>query len=155
MKRSIATLVGLALGLASFGLAPGARAERQSDKDCQQPKPPEIPDATQASDVEMIAATQRVKLFIASANEFLDCLDRAQADIGTTSRDLKRRRIEKKRAEMGQELKNTTERFNEQVRVYKGDPKQEKSPELDAKDPADTDAKADGAGVTSSSTAEP
>ena len=103
----------LALGCASDG------DERVSDRDCDRPIPPEVPDGKTASDVAMISATQRMKLYVESANDFLDCLDRAEQSIGATARDIKQKRIGGKRDEARADLEQTTANFNEQVRVYK------------------------------------
>jgi hypothetical protein len=108
----------LALGLAA-GTLLAAPVLAASDKDCDRPLPPKIPDGKTASDVEMISATQRTKLYMESAQTFLDCLDAAEQSVTETAREVKLKRIQKKRTEMAEERDTTLEKFNAQVRIYK------------------------------------
>lgn len=115
------TLAWLASGLAS-GLAlwlSATPAFATSDKDCDKPAPPKIPDGKTASSVDMIGATQRTKLYITSAEAFLECLKQAEDTLTETGRDVKQKRIERKREEATKERDATVAKFNEQVRIYK------------------------------------
>jgi hypothetical protein len=114
MKNSLAPLAWLASALL---LATPSFAK--SDKDCDRPSPPKIPDGQTASAVDMIGATQRTKLYITSAETFLACLQEAEDTVTDTGRDVKIRRIEKKREEVVKQRDETVARFNEQVRIYK------------------------------------
>ena len=112
MKKSSAWLASSLLFLAAPALA-------TSDKDCERPKPPPIPDGRTASQVEMISAKQRTKLYVESAEGFLSCLEEARASVTETGRDVKLKRIDRKRDEVTQERDATVAKYNEQVRVYK------------------------------------
>ncbi len=114
MKHSLAPLAWLASALL---LATPSFAT--SDKDCDRPSPPKIPDGQTASAVDMIGATQRTKLYITSAETFLACLKEAEDTLTETGRDVKLRRIEKKREEATKQRDETVAKFNEQVRIYK------------------------------------
>ncbi len=114
MKNSFASLAGLAAALLL-----AAPALATSDKDCDRPLPPKIPDGQTASAVDMIGATQRTKLYISSAETFLACLAEAESSVTETGRDVKLKRIEKKREEVTKQRDETVAKFNEQVRIYK------------------------------------
>jgi hypothetical protein len=116
MKTSRATLACLAGGLAGLWLSAAALAT--SDKDCDRPHPPKIPDGKIASDVDMIGAKQRTKLYLESADTFFACLEEARASVTETGRDVKLKRIDRKQQEVEKERNDTLARFNEQVRVY-------------------------------------
>ena len=115
MKKPQASL---AFMLAALWLA-GSPALATSDKDCDRPRPPAIPDGQTASAVDMVGATQRTKLYITSAETFLACLQEAEDSVTETGRDVKLKRIEKKREEVTKERDATVAKFNEQVRIYK------------------------------------
>ena len=95
-----------------------ASALAKSDRDCQRPKPPEIPDGKTASQIDMISTKQRLKLYMDSGNLFLDCLDEAGATVGSVARDRVLKRIETKRTEITEEMQRVTNEFNAQVRLF-------------------------------------
>jgi hypothetical protein len=111
------TLACLAGGLAGLWLSAAALAT--SDKDCDRPHPPKIPDGKIASDVDMIGAKERTKLYLESADAFFACLDEAQRTVTETGRDVKIKRIDRKREEVEKERNDTLAKFNEQVRIFK------------------------------------
>jgi hypothetical protein len=115
MKKS--TTTWLASTLAALCLAP-ASAYATSDKDCDRPLPPKVPNGRTASNVDMIGATQRFKLYVESAETFLACLQQAEDTLTETGRDVKLKRIERKREEVTKEREDTVAKFNEQVRIY-------------------------------------
>ena len=108
-------------------------AHAKSDKDCQRPRPPEVPQASDATDIDMIAARQRIKMFLEAGSTYLACLDQAREDVGTTARELKLNRIQKKRDEMETEMKAVAEQFNVQVRRFKERSEAASEPEDTAK----------------------
>jgi putative peptidoglycan lipid II flippase len=113
-------LLMLAVGGAAYGaVALAAALLATSDRDCDRPLPPAVPDGKTASNVEMIGAKQRAKLYLDSVETYLDCLKQAEESVTETGRDVKMKRIEKKRTEMETERTETVTKFNEQVRVYK------------------------------------
>src|SRR5688572_2306879 len=89
----------LACALAALWL-PAVPALATSDRDCDRPFPPAVPDGKTASNVEMIGAKQRAKLYLDSVETYLDCLKQAEESVTETGRDVKMKRIEKKRTEM-------------------------------------------------------
>src|SRR5262245_51231901 len=117
MKKSRPALACLAGGLAGLWLSAAALAT--SDKDCDRPHPPKIPDGKIASDVEMIGAKERTKLYLSSAEAFFACLEEARSTVTETGRDVKLKRIDRKKEEVEKERNDTLARFNEQVRFYK------------------------------------
>jgi hypothetical protein len=97
---------------------PASPAAAVSDRDCQRPKPPEIPDGKTASQIDMISTKERVKLYVQSGTAFLECLDEASENLGSVSRDRVLARIEKKRTEMTDEMAQIAEALNVQIRIY-------------------------------------
>ena len=105
--------------MVGVGLSLPIQSHAMSDKECQRPKPPEVPEASKASDVDMIAARQRIKMYLDASNIFLECLVEAEQTMGTTAREVKQSRIDRKREEIQAEMNTVAESFNEQVRAYK------------------------------------
>jgi len=110
---------GTLSGCVAASLLLAAPALAKSDKECERPRPPAIPDGRTATPVEMVGATQRAKLYMESAETYVGCLDEAQQSVTETARDVKLKRIEKKRSEFVEERDALIEKFNEQVRLYK------------------------------------
>ena len=115
-KRALACT--LWLGSLCMSLLLVAPALATSDKDCDRPHPPKIPDGKTASDVDMIGAKQRTKLYLSSADAFFACLEEARGSVTETGRDVKLKRIDRKKQEVEKERDDTLARFNEQVRIY-------------------------------------
>jgi len=100
-------------------LAAPLSAQAVSDKECQRPLPPEVPQAESASDVEMISARVRINMYVEAANTYMSCLDEAEQTIGETGREVKQRRIDKKREEIQTEMVKIAEDYNAQVGIYR------------------------------------
>jgi hypothetical protein len=94
--------------------------------DCAFPKAPEsIPDGNTASEAEMIAAMTGFKQFNTDVTAYLSCLEKETSDKissagGATSAvvQIKSMQAKKHNAAVA-DLKDLTNKFNEQVRVFK------------------------------------
>jgi len=127
LKMTTALRVGAALAV--LVLAPTAWAD--SDKDCNRPLPPTIPDGRTVDKVDMIKVRQQLKLYKDAGDEFLACLENALETMGSAAREMKTARIEKKKESFTEELKTIGERFNNEVRIYNARfeaPKEEPAP---------------------------
>ncbi len=113
----LSPLAVLASG-AILACLPG-QAQAISDKECQRPLPPEVPQAATASEVEMISTRVRINMYVEAANAFMACLDEAEQSMGETGREVKERRIRKKREEIQKEIVEIAESYNEQVAVFR------------------------------------
>jgi hypothetical protein len=107
---------------AAFALAAAFTAQA----DCSFPKAPEgIPDGKSASEAEMIAAMTAFKQFNAEVTEYLSCLEKETADKissagGATSAVVQIKSMQSKKHNAAlADLKELTNKFNEQVRVFK------------------------------------
>lgn len=92
---------------------------------CEYPERPTLPDGGTASKEEMIAAQAAVKAFLASVDEYLDCIEKEEKDavaaMDNPDEDTIRRRDEllSKRFDAANEEKFLFgEKWNQQVRAY-------------------------------------
>ena len=128
-----------ACALVGAGLSLPVPSHAISDKECQRPRPPEVPEASKASDVDMIAARQRIKMYLDASSIYLECLVEAEETMGTTAREVKQSRIDRKREEIQTEMQTVADTFNEQVRAYKA----RTEPEAEAAPPSPEPSEAD------------
>ncbi len=92
---------------------------------CDYPQRPAIPDGTEASKDEMLSASSDVKAYLASVDEYLNCIESAEQEaieaMDSPSDEEVRRRSEmlNKRFDAANEEKALVgEMFNQQVRAY-------------------------------------
>lgn len=114
MKKVIRAVAATVLFAApAFGLA------------CEYPERPTLPDGSTASKDEMIAAQSAVKAFLASVDEYLNCIEQEEKDAIAAMDDpdeetIKRRdELLSKRFDAANEEKFLFgEKWNQQVRAY-------------------------------------
>jgi hypothetical protein len=114
MKKVIRAVAATVLFAApAFGLA------------CEYPERPTLPDGSTASKDEMIAAQSAVKAFLASVDEYLNCIEQEEKDAVAAMDDpdeetIKRRdELLSKRFDAANEEKFLFgEKWNQQVRAY-------------------------------------
>ncbi len=92
---------------------------------CEYPERPTLPDGSTASKEEMIAAQTAVKAFLASVDEYLDCIEQEEKDAiaaleNPDEETIKRRdELLSKRFDAANEEKFLFgEKWNQQVRAY-------------------------------------
>jgi len=148
MQRSTALRVLWVVGpLLALGLSLSAAPALAQETKCARPRAPEVPDGEKASDVQMIGANQRMKLYQTAVQTFMECIATARSEIGTVARDMKLRRLDKQRDEVTAELKETAEKYNSQVRAYRARQDLADTPEGEAPDEADPEDKDVGSGA--------
>ncbi len=101
---------------------------------CEYPERPELPDGSVASKEDMIAAQTAVKAFLASIDEYLDCIEQQEKDaiaaMENPDEETIRRRDEllSKRFDAANEEKFLFgEQWNQQVRAYNARRSEQKS----------------------------
>jgi hypothetical protein len=96
-----------------------ANAFASDGPDCFPPGPPQVPDGDSASETEMIAAQQRMKLFREAATTYMTCIDdRISKGTGRVS-ERKMERWTKQREKVATSIEKTITDFNTSVRSYK------------------------------------
>jgi hypothetical protein len=107
-----APAAALVLGLA---LAAGPAAAG-----CTYPAPVPVPDGRNAASGEMAAAQRQVQAYVASMQQYLDCLGREEGALPEAERTPAARALTVKRHNAAVEaMERLAAQFNEQVRAYK------------------------------------
>ena len=108
-----------AVSVAMLFMAQGALA-------CDYPTRIDLPDGATASKEDMIAAQKDVKAYVASMDEYLNCMEGDEAAailaLGDVDEDTKRQRADlfnKKYNAAVEQMNLVAEEFNVQVRAYK------------------------------------
>ena len=93
---------------------------------CDYPKRAKIPDGATASTEQMLAGQKSVKVYMATMEEYLACIDTEDKDAkessdGTSDEELARRKAttDKKYNAAVDEMEILAAQFNEEVRAYK------------------------------------
>jgi cyclophilin family peptidyl-prolyl cis-trans isomerase len=97
---------------------PEAQATVLTVGECAAPTPPTLPDATAASNDDMLAAQRQVREFVAAGEAHLKCLAAIIDDDERTGEERNAAVSEHNR--MVAVMEQTAAAFNEQVRVFKG-----------------------------------
>jgi hypothetical protein len=87
--------------------------------DCFPPGAPPVPDGDRASETEMIAAQQRMKLFREAATVYMTCMDERIAKGTGRVSERKMERWTKQREKVATSIEATITDFNAAVRSYK------------------------------------
>jgi hypothetical protein len=107
-----APAAALVLGLA---LAAGPAAAG-----CTYPAPVPVPDGRNAASGEMAAAQRQVQAYVATMQQYLDCLGREEGALPEAERTPAARALTVKRHNAAVEaMERLAAQFNEQVRAYK------------------------------------
>ncbi len=87
--------------------------------DCRAPQAPDVPDGTTANEDELVAAQQRLKAFLADGDEYLKCLQNAEAALGDTIMPEQQQVLLGAYNSMVDTMQYAGTRFNEAVRAFK------------------------------------
>ena len=86
---------------------------------CPLPDPVQVPAGGSASKDEMLEGRQLVEQYMADMEDYLDCLDKEEADLGEAVTDEQRQLHVKRHNAAVDQMQAVAADFNEQVRAYK------------------------------------
>lgn len=86
---------------------------------CTLPNEVSVPDGSQASMEEMLAAQKAVKSYMAEMEDYLKCLDDESASMGDTETDEQRNAHVAQHNSAVDAMERVANSFNEQIRAYK------------------------------------
>jgi len=86
---------------------------------CVSPDEVSVPDGSQASMEEMLAAQQAVKSYMAGMEDYLKCLDDESQSMGDTQSDEQRLAQVQQHNSAVDAMERIANSFNEQIRAYK------------------------------------
>jgi hypothetical protein len=86
---------------------------------CDYPPEISVPDGSQATEDEMLAAQKAVKAYMAEMEAYLKCLDDESATLGDAETDEQRAMHVQRHNAAIDAMENVANNFNDQIRAYK------------------------------------
>lgn len=105
--------------LAAAGL--GLYASAAIAVDCTAPEAPQVIEGENASKQEMIEAQKAVKSFVAKGRQYIGCLKAEEQALGEDADEEARKELVDLYNTMVDEMKSTSEEFNNAVRTYQAE----------------------------------
>lgn len=103
----------LIISVCATSLTPSAYAA------CVYPESVKVPDGATSTTEQMVDGQTRIKQFMAEMEEYLDCLDQEEADLGREPTEEELQMHNQRHNAAVDEMEAVAAEFNEQVRAYK------------------------------------